>query len=266
MLERDSAWTKLVLTASFVRMKSPSLAPSIAERSSLLQRLLAHAQTYNSWMGKLNVDPNFSQDAMERQLALLSDAELEDLDGRFERALGLMAVSFPAIEPELQSGRRGFSKQSEIQSFKWALKKADLELADPNFYDCLEEGDIMEVFSEQGVQLYRSWSCYQYCSYSALELKLYDWDTLYQRPAWVAKTLWELMPKLFEPGAKTMAYDIPEYVMTERLHKRNRRLLFRMKYASPLVNRTTGRICAFVSTGQLSLLQDASPSPDILIL
>lgn len=177
-----------------------------------------------------------------------------------------MDAGFPAVEGEIASGRKSFSRQAELQSFKWALRKADLDLADPNFCDYVEEEDIIEIYSAQGVQLYRSWSCYRLCSYSVLELKLYDWDTLYQRPSWVAKTLWEMMPRLFEPGQKTIAYNIPEYVMTERLQKHNRRLLFRMKYASPLVDKSTGQIAAFVSTGHLSLLQEASPSPDVLIL
>ncbi|MBX3018458.1 MAG: hypothetical protein KF767_11245 [Bdellovibrionaceae bacterium] len=236
------------------------------QRNSLYELICTSAQAYDAYLGKLGLEPNRDIAWLKREMSAMTLADLVDLEARFSWRLASMAAGFPAVANEVLAGRKSFSRQAEIQSFKWALKKADLDLADPDFCDYFEEDDIIEVYSEQGVQLYRSWSCYRHCSYSVLELKLYDWDTLYQRPSWVAKTLWDMMPRLFEPGQKTIAYNIPEYVMTERLQKHNRRLLFRMKYASPLLDKSTGRTCAFVSTGHISLLRDASPSPDILIL
>lgn len=240
-------------------------APS-PENQQARECLTTYTESYNDWLALLGLPPMPMSKDMAERISRLKSEEAESLAIRVVNSLRLMEASFPEVASEVRAGRTGFSKQSEVASLKRALSRADLRLADDHFFDVIDEGDIIEVFSIEGVQLYRSWSSYQYCSYSALELKLYDWDELYMRPSWVAKTLWEMLPQVLMPGAKTLAYDIPEYVMTERLHKQKRALLFKMKYVSPLVSISEGRTTAFVSTGALKVLKEASPNPDILIL
>lgn len=252
------------MTQPFLVTETPD---SFSSRQEILGQIQSSRTRYDAWLSRIGIRAPEPAEKVSKDFLSLAEDQLLQIESRFRHALHLMEASFPGVEGELGSGPVAtFSKQSELMSLKRALTAAGLRMADDKFADYLDEDDIFEVFSETGTQLYRSWSCYKYCSYSALELKMYDWDELYIRPAWVAKTLWDLAPKLFEPGAKTIAYNIPEYVMTERLHRDKRSLLFQMKYASPLIHESTGRTTAFISTGKLTVLTAPSPNSDILIL
>lgn len=156
------------------------------------------------------------------------------------------------MRTEFDESMEGFSFDREIAFMKKAMGKRRLKFSDPNVLDLIDEGDIIEIYNHRGNQLYRSWTYYKYCAYSPVDLLVYDWSTLYARPSWVEKRLLGLAPSLFVPGARTIAYEMPEYLLFERFSAKKRGLLFLMKYASPLLDVDTGLPVAFVSTGQLT--------------
>ena len=129
------------------------------------------------------------------------------------------------------------SREQEIKLLKRALWLRKLRLADSAILDVIDNRDIIEIYDDRGVQIYRSWSFFQYCSYSLVDLQVYDWDILFARPNWVAKELWQISEKAFAPGAKTTSMDhLPEYLICERLKKHNRAFLMKMKYTSPVTD------------------------------
>jgi hypothetical protein len=141
------------------------------------------------------------------------------------------------------------SRSNEIKHLTSFLSMMNLKLSDDKFYDYIEDGDMIEVYDSRAIQIYRNWAFFKYCPYSLLELLVNDWNTLFVRPSWVIDRLIEMTPALFAPNATTVQYDLPEYLISARLQKNSKGLLFKMKYVSPLLDAESGFPTAFVTTG-----------------
>jgi hypothetical protein len=143
----------------------------------------------------------------------------------------------------------------ELKLLKEALRKFGFEPKDQSIFEKIGDQDIVEIYSGEGVQIYRSWSFFKFCSYSLAELLIYDWNTLYERPASIVNSLFELAPLLFTPEATTMPYGLPDYVLVERYMDRNRVFNVKMKLASPLIEKNSGVTSAFISTSEIKHLE-----------
>ena len=160
-----------------------------------------------------------------------------------------------AMDIEKEKNPPGIGREREIEFLRRFMKKHGLRLK----ADCLElfaEGDVIEVYNAQCVQIYRSWNFFKYSSYSVADLLIFDWDTLYERPRIIANRLMELVPLCFQPDATVIDYrenGIPEYFITERFEGHNNAYIFKMKYAMSLQDEHTGATTAFISTGSVQL-------------
>lgn len=130
-----------------------------------------------------------------------------------------------------------------------------LRMRDDRFPSLIDQGDIVEVYDSRAVQIYRNFAYFKYCPYSLTELLVNDWNTLFQRPTWVIDRLMKIMPALFEKNASTYEYDLPEYLVSARLHRQAKGMLYKMKYATPLVDQS-GATVAFVTTGTVRFVPD----------
>jgi len=147
----------------------------------------------------------------------------------------------------------------ELKLLQGALTKFGLEPKDKTIFEKIGDHDTVEIYSGEGVQIYRSWSFFKYCSYSLAELLIYDWNTLYERPASIINSLFQLAPLLFTPEATTMPYGLPDYVLIERYMDRNRVFNVKMKLASPLIDKQSGVTSAFISTSEIKHLALGQP-------
>lgn len=231
--------------------------------SGLVSRLNDLISEHAQILRKINLvvrDPSketlLDFDLLPRERKLLILANL-----RFQNDVILEASA--GLSPADIASNGQFTREKELPYLMTALRKAGLRLGDCSILDQIKDDDIIEVLDSRGVQIYRSWSCYKYCAYSLAELLVYDWDTLYVRPSWVAKKLHEMAPLLYQPGAATMPYMLPEYTITERLLKNDRVLLFEMKHASPLVCVDSRRTIALISTGRMKALQNSHAASQI---
>ena len=153
-------------------------------------------------------------------------------------------LSTPEIAPKL-------NHKSEIKLLQRALDKFGLRAKDSELDFKISDGDIFEIYNSEGLQIYRNWNFFKFCSYSLAELLTYDWTTLYERPTSVVNALMGLLPQIFGPDATTIQYEIPEYVLTERYLERTKAFKVKMKLASPLLDRQTGAVSSFITTGKV---------------
>ena len=178
----------------------------------------------------------------------------EDVAIACQVSRGLLEENIPAS---------GINLSQEVRLLKLALEKFGLKIKDPGFIERLDEGDIIEVYNSEGIQLYRSWSFFKICSYSLVDLLVYDWNTLYERPVSIVNSLMELAPKLFQPETMTVPYGLPDYILIERYRERNRALNVKMKLASPLIDKKTGATVAFLSTAVADLMPFSQDSASL---
>ncbi len=176
---------------------------------------------------------NFSKLPMERQKMLVR--VLKDLCELLQES-----ISEPIFPEKV-------SIEKEISYLSHFLKKLNLKISSADFLDQLENGELIEIYDLEGIQLYRSWSAFQFCSYSIDQLMTYDWNTLFERPSHVVSYLYSVLPEIFSSG-KTVHYSIEEYLIKERFAQNSKTFLYKMKKASAIVDQTTLQPRAFVTT------------------
>lgn len=143
------------------------------------------------------------------------------------------------------------NRHDEISFAHRSLNRRNFKLADNQFDSLVDDNDIIEVYNASGIQICRSWSYFNMCSYSLPELLAYSWSELYLRPKYVEKTLNSIALSLFTPDSKTITYDIPQYLINEKFSRRRYSFLFKMKYASPILCKNTLKVTGFITTGEL---------------
>lgn len=181
----------------------------------------------------LRILENFRQFTPARQLMLIK--VLNDLSE-------LMEESGPEpISPDK------ISIQSEIFYLRRFLKKLNLKISDNEFLDQLTNGELIEIYDLDGIQLYRSWSAFQFCSYSIDQLMTYDWNTLFERPSHVVNYLFSVLPDIFASN-KTLQYTIDEYLIKERFTDNAKAFFYKMNKACAVLDYVTNEPKGFVTT------------------
>lgn len=73
------------------------------------------------------------------------------------------------------------SYDNEIAILLRALDKHGFEV-DEEFFKQIEKDQIIEIYDEDMIQLYRSFNFYKITGYSILDISLYEWYVLWDRP------------------------------------------------------------------------------------
>lgn len=109
----------------------------------------------------------------------------------------------------------GLDAVNELAMLNWAKGKFGL-LSEYGETSDVAEGDVVEIFDKNHIQLYRSYSCFSLCNYSLLELTSYPWFELYERPSSITNMFLDVMPKIYEGQSTFISYvDLPEYTLRE---------------------------------------------------
>lgn len=75
-------------------------------------------------------------------------------------------------------------EHSERRYVEQALKMYDLDVED-DFWKKLEKDDVIEVYSTENIQLFRTFNFFKISSYSLLDLLTNEWFHLWERPSFV---------------------------------------------------------------------------------
>lgn len=84
-----------------------------------------------------------------------------------------------------------------------AIKMYGLELRDSEFWNKLEIDDVIEIYSTENTQLFRTFNFFKISSYSILDLLTLEWFMLWKRPSFIMKGLLESAQGMLEGRIKT---------------------------------------------------------------
>lgn len=167
--------------------------------------------------------------------AWLKFGELPEADQR--AAITVMVGQAEFIRSALQNS---IDSHNEVEMLKFALRKLSL-LSDTNVFDEIENGDVIEIFDREYRQVYRSYSCFNLCNYSLIELTSYPFFELYERSSHVTKRLVEFCDAIINGSATYLSFStLPEYVLRELKTQNPSSFSVREKFVSKLVCAQTG--------------------------
>lgn len=84
-----------------------------------------------------------------------------------------------------------------------AIKMYGLEIRDTEFWNKIEKDDVIEIYSSENIQLFRTFNFFKISSYSLLDLLTLEWYLLWERPSFVMNALMEAAQAMMEGKMQT---------------------------------------------------------------
>lgn len=169
-----------------------------------------------------------------------------------------------AQEPEIIPKRRNI----EANRLRRALDGFGLRAFDDNVFEQISDDDIVEFYSDMGVQLYRNTTFIKLCSYSLLDLAVNSWEDLYEKPASVVNTMQTVIQNLLSSLEGTREFGLAPFVQKEKfLYARTlRTYMVNPKILSPLVDIHSGKRTAFITTFKAEIIAEGHESDRFRII
>lgn len=146
--------------------------------------------------------------------------------------------------------------EQELNFLRQFLFRYKMIAADDDVFSRISSEDFIEIYDAQGIQIYRSWSFFKFCRYSIDEVLTKSWGELYERPEFVEKKLYSMMPQLFVRGCGVVDYNLEKFVLSERFLQPSANYLVHMKFACPLLDSKSKSPVAFISVAQAKRLEN----------
>jgi hypothetical protein len=109
------------------------------------------------------------------------------------------------------------SVTTEINFAKNSLKHYKLTV-DDNFWKTIENDHVIEIYGTEMVQLYRSFNFFKYSGYSLLDIAVFEWFNLWERPKKIVEMLFEEVGIVFSKEINFKKCNIPSHILREVLN------------------------------------------------
>lgn len=156
----------------------------------------------------------------------------------------------------------------EKQFLRKALKHYGF-IVDEEFWNVLSKDDLVEIYGEDMVQLYRSTNFFEISGYSLLDLSINEWFVLYERPRRIMEIMGEKSQKVFHESGPTQQFLIPKHLLRERCEVGTaepfvpRAVLVDFQYISSLKRNPLGKAKGLIVTCKAELIASGDESMNI---
>lgn len=185
---------------------SPDLKESLIEREIINRiTLLAHFLQNRGYEVASYSEKAFnklSSASPEKKVKALD--QLKNLDWLYARPMGF-------IEPELP--------HDNIHPERYLVEKAmsfyNLGLRD-DFWKTVEPHDIIEIYNDEGIQVFRTFNFFNTSGYSLTDLLINEWYVLWERPKFVLQEIFKYSEGILSGTMKGVTkMTVPEHIVKE---------------------------------------------------
>lgn len=106
------------------------------------------------------------------------------------------------------------SHETEKECLKNVLDYHDFEVSD-EFWKTLDNDQVIEIYGQDMKQVYRGLNFYKYTGYSLLDVSVFEWFVLWERPKMVVQMMMEQSQNVLEHDLKCFKFQIPRHVLRE---------------------------------------------------
>ncbi len=104
-----------------------------------------------------------------------------------------------------------------------------------DLFSYIRQDDVIEIHDPVGIQIFRNFNFYHYCSYSLEELYSSPWSQLYTRNEEVFRGLMMIATRVYNGEIKsTIATGLPKHIIEELYSPFKYKISAEVKYVSPL--------------------------------
>jgi len=103
-----------------------------------------------------------------------------------------------------------------------------------DLFNHIDRQSVIEVHSNQGIQFFRTFNFYKYCSYSLEELYCMPWFQLFEREEKYINQMIALATKIFTGETRnTVPMNLPVHVVKEKFSVGQHQVKLNMKFIAP---------------------------------
>jgi hypothetical protein len=85
-----------------------------------------------------------------------------------------------------------------------------------DFWKTIDSNQVIELYGSDMVQLYRNLRFFHFCGYSLLEISVFEWYTLWERPSAVQQEMMAAAETAMKEPTPVMPYHVPRHVLRDR--------------------------------------------------
>jgi hypothetical protein len=130
-----------------------------------------------------------------------------------------------------------------------------------NLFNHLEADDKIEIYTLDGVQIWRNFNVMAICSYTLEESHSFEWQERYGRSSADNLAIMSAIEKIFQPGEECYVLaKIPYHLVVEKFSEEKLHLNVRHDYFFPLTKKDKS-IAAFLVTSKVDILSKNARLP-----
>ncbi len=137
---------------------------------------------------------------------------------------------------------------------KTVFDKMGLSVSD-QFFKNLTNTDVVEVYDNSFIQIFRNLNCLKFTSYDVLTLSSYDWTELFERDATINSSLIEEAVLLLSENKDLYRSKVEEHLLIERFSAKKNKMIIKNKIGASLLN-PNNEIVGFVATQTAKLVDN----------
>lgn len=145
----------------------------------------------------------------------------------------------------------------------WGALK-ELGLRPPSdLFGYITQNAVVEVHSSEGIQVFRNFNFYRYCSYSIEELYCGSWSYLYDRDETAATSIMDFVKGVFSGELRTtVPLSVPPHHVRERYSEGQHEVILQMQWGAPLFHDGTSAPAATIIIERIDFVSSSRVSRD----
>lgn len=140
---------------------------------------------------------------------------------------------------------------------------------DDRFMSTIGEDDVTEIYGPNMIQLYRSLRFFKYCGYSLLDISVFEWFVLWERPKLIVEKMMKDTQQIVESGQTLHKVKIPRHVLRETYNSGNtehfipRACVIDFQYMGSILSRKDRNPCGVIVTARGETIAEGSDALNI---
>lgn len=187
----------------------PTQILNAPENYSLLETL----KEFSALLAKAGIKIAVSSPRSLMELNNLTPERKKQIEDAFRLSIQWLG---PVLN-EPQIGEFKVSVETEKKALKNALSFYRLRVSD-DFLDTIQEDHLVEIYSAEGKQIYRGLNFYKYTGYSLLDVSVFEWFVLWERPKLINQMMFEQSMTVVKNDLPLYRFQIPRHVSRETLN------------------------------------------------